>query len=237
MGHTKMECLYSNYFNTITLCTVNNGTDTVLYMIDRDQSQQFASSGDNSDATTTTIQLDFADTQTVDRIILENINFKGFKIYYNSNTANLFSLTGSLTGTSEWASNSETSLCLICNTVTNISSIFIEATLTMIGNEEKKCGQFWTTRRYFDFVDNPSADNYEAKFYAKQFVHEMSDGGFAVYNIAKRFQSDIKREFVEETEHDTLKDLFEENSEFVFVPFQTGTSWDKRVYEVNWVGK
>ena len=232
----NMEFIYSTYFNTTTLCTVNNGTNTVLYMFDQDSNTDFESSGDNSDATTTTIRIDFPDTQTVDRIILRDINFKSFKIYYNSNSANLFSMTGSVTGTSFWTGNSETSLYLICATVTNISSIFIEATATMIADEEKACGEFYISRKYFTMEYNPNAENYNPKFYGKQFSHEMSDGGNIVYYIAKKFQAEIELKYISETEHNNFLDLYNENINFLFSPFPTGTNWDNKIYNVNWVG-
>jgi hypothetical protein len=36
--------------------------------------------------------------------------------------------------------------------------------------------------------------------------------------------------------YDNLFSLFRDRSSFVFMPFPTGTSWDSRLWEVNWIG-
>ena len=77
-----MEFLLSNYVNTTTGVTVQSATNTVEFLLNRDPVFQYASSGYNNDATTTTITFSFDETLTVSRIALVSMNLKGFTIYY-----------------------------------------------------------------------------------------------------------------------------------------------------------
>ena len=136
----QMEFLYKNYFNTSTLATVGSGTDSVANMFDRDSDSQYATSGKNNDAVGATIGIVFPSSKNIDRIVLQNINLKSFKIYHSSNGANTFTLsTTAETNTTEWSTNSTTSLYLVFAT-TAVSSIWIEATATIVAAQEKKIG-------------------------------------------------------------------------------------------------
>lgn len=231
-----MEFLYRNYFNTTTMSIVSQGgTSSVSNLIDRRIGKKFGS-GDTSDATTTTISVEFSSAQDVDRIILQNINLKSFLIYYNSNTANKFSVTSALTGTTAWSTNSETSLYLMLAATTSIDSIQIAASTTISANAEKQIGQFWVTRQYMEFDYDPTAKNYKASYDSKEYVHTMSDGGKSMYRVDEKFKSDIKRQYIESTEHDDLKDLYDETDGFVFTPEPTGTSWSNDIWECIWIG-
>ena len=226
-----------NYLDTSTMIAVNNGTSSASNLYDRDSDSYYLSVGDNDDATTSTIAIELDSTVTVDRIILEGINFKGFRVYYNSNSANLITLDDNLTTTSEWVTNSVTNMYLKFNSATAIKSVFIEATTTMVANEEKKIYECWITELKQEFDYNPSSKNYKPKLKRKEYAHKMSDGGTSVSVIAKgRFEATIKRKFVTETERDNLKTLYDLWEPLVFIPEPTGTSWNAEVYEINWVG-
>lgn len=230
-----MEILYKNFLNTTTQLYVSTNTDYSSYLFDRESSQQYQSSGDNNDATTTTIRVDFTGYESVDRIALQNINLKSFKVYYNSNSANLFSITSALTGTSEWTQNSATSLYLILEATKSITSVWIEATATAIANQEKKIGQLWISGQRYQFERNPSAKNYKPKLERHEYKHRMSDGGTATYVIADKFNADLRYKYYTESGTSSLLTIYEDYDPLVFVPFPTGTSWDSKIYEVNWI--
>ena len=232
----NMSIHYANYLNTTTMVSVDSGTDTTQYLFGRESSNQYQTSGDNSDATTSTIVVNFTGTEEVDRIILQNINLKSFKMYYDSNTANLFSITSALTGTTEWTNNSATSLYLILEDTKTIGSITIEATATMLANEEKKIGEMWITKNLLTFDQNPQARGYRAETDRKEWRHEMSDGGVVVYALSDKFSTRIKRKYVDQEEYDTLKTIHRIWDAIVFVPFPTGTAWNSEIYEVTWTG-
>jgi hypothetical protein len=231
----EMEILYKNYYNTTTSVYVSTNTDYAQYLFDREKSQQYQSSGDNSDATTTTIRVDFSAAKNVDRIALQNINLKSFKMYYNSNSANLFSLSSALTGTSEWTQNSATSLYLILAATVSVTSVWIEATATTNANQEKKIGQFWISGQWYQLERNPSAKNFKAKKERKEYKHEMSDGGTATYVVADKYAVDIRLKYWSSTGVSTLEEIHEDYDPLVFVPEPTGTAWDGQIYECNWI--
>lgn len=233
----NMEILTDNFVNTTTMITASQGgTSGAGFLFDRKREKQFGS-GDASDATLTTIQIDFDSTLTsIDRIGLENMNFKKFKVYFNSASANLFSLTSANTGTSSWTQNSETSLYMILQSATSFISMFIEVSSTMVAAQEKKIGQVWVAQKQFQFSNNPTAKEYKVDIARKEFVHNMSDGGTAIYVISNNWKADIKKTFVNESDHDDLKDIHDDWNPLVFTPFPTGTNWDSRIYACNWVG-
>jgi hypothetical protein len=219
------------------MISVNNGTSNVVYLIDRKTDLQYQSAGDNNDATTTTIRIDFSDSEIVDHISIQNFNWKSFEIYYNSNSANNITLLNAKTSTSKWTTNSETSLLLYFATLTAIDSLFFQITSTMIANEEKKVGDIYIGRRYLQFGNNPSAKDYKVKRQRKEYVHEMANGGWSQYVLDTSYFADISLDFVSASETAQMLSLYNESSEFVFVPFPTGTSWDGQLYEVNWINE
>ncbi len=82
-----MEFLYKNDINTTTHFDIDSGTATVEYLLSTDYRYQYVSSGDNSDATTTSIVNNFDVTTTISRIVLMEHNLEGFRVFYNGSTA------------------------------------------------------------------------------------------------------------------------------------------------------
>lgn len=230
-----MEFLYKNMYATTTSVYVSTNTDYASYLFDRESSQQYQSSGDNNDATTTTVRVDFTSYKSVDRIALQNINLKSFKMYYNSNSANFFSITSALTGTSQWTQNSSTALYLMLEATISVTSVWIEATATMVANEEKKIGQLWISGQWYQLERNPSSKNYKPTIARKEHKHEMSDGGTATYVIADKFETDIRLKYWSTAGTASLREIYDDYDPAVFVPNPTGTSWDSKIYEVNWI--
>lgn len=228
---------YENQINTTTQITPSTGTNTAGFLFDGLVNEVYQSSGDGSDLTTTTLTIEFVSTQNASNIVLQNINLKSFKIYYNSNSANLFSLTsdGVNTGTSEWSNNSTTNLYLQFAT-NSVKSIIIEATATMISDAEKTIGEMFILDKRYEFIKDPSAKEYKVQINRKEFSHEMSDGGIAVYRIAEKFKTNITRKYIEKSEYDDLKTIWQDGDPIVFCPEPTGTSWNNNIYTVNWIG-
>ena len=229
------EFLYANYFNTTTLCTVGSGSTSVKYMIDRDETTQYQSSGFNNDALGVTITVKYASAKNIDHIIIQNTNFKSFKVYYNSNAANTFTLIDGETSTSDWTQNSATNLFLRFATI-SVDSVSICGTTTMIANQEKKVGQFWTSARRHIMAYNPASKDYKPKDDQKSWIHEMANGGSVVYRLAEKWRAKIKMRYVSTTERALLKTLYDARVDMIYIPFPTGTSWENEIYAVNWVG-
>jgi hypothetical protein len=226
---------YKNILNTTTMVTPSaGGTSTVSRLFDRRPTKQWGS-GDTSDSTISTLQIDFSATTPVSSIVLENINLKSFKIYYNSSTANTLTLLHNITNASTWITNSLTNMYLIFSTI-QATSIFIVASSTMAANDEKKIGQLWLLDEIHTFSYNPDSGKYKASWDREEFTHKMSDGGTVTYFIQDNFTANIERAYVESAEYTILRDIHTLNEPVVFVPFPTGTGWDGEIFECNWIG-
>lgn len=227
-----MIFLHPNIFNTITIASVTTGTSTISNMIDRKTATQFQSSGDNDDTTTTTISLDFFSTQTMSNIALLNHNLQNYSVYYNNTTTNVFSPDITFT------TNSATSQYFSFTTVTTITNITLVANETITADEEKKIGEFYTTKLFYDFDSDrlPAAKGYKPQITQKQVRHVMSDGGVQLYNIAQKFKTQIKMDFVPTSTEVVLRSIFDSADHVVFLPFDTTTAWDAQLYPVVWTG-
>lgn len=233
----NMEFLRANYLNTTTMITVDSGSDSSYALFDHKPTEYFTTSGDNSDLTTCTIRIEFTSAKNIDRIVLQNINWKGFRFYYNSNTANTFTFDSTCpTTTSEWNQNSATSLFLKPAATTTCTIITFEITTTAIANAEKYCGEMWFSEKLLQLDHNPTAKDYKVKIGRKEYNHEMSDGATAVYYIQDNFSADIKLNYVDSDEYENIKDIHDLNTAFTFVPEPTGTAWNNKIYDVNWIG-
>jgi hypothetical protein len=217
------------------MCTVTSNASIAAYLFDR-SSGVFQTTGENSDTTTSIIRVDFPSSKVVDRIVLEDVNFKTFSIFYDSLTSNYFSVTGALTATTNWTANSETSLYLKLVTPITLSSISIAISSTQVANEEKELGEFWISKQRYAFTLNPTAADYKIKRARKAYTHEMSDGGYAQYILGEKFEADIKRRNILEAEETQLETLYMSHDDFVFVPEPTGTSWNGKIFECTWIG-
>jgi len=230
----KMEFCSQNIINTTTMITPDSGTSTVAYLFDRTIKNQYASIGKAADGTTSSIIINFSSTQTVDRICLQNINWKGFSIYQNGTTTAITLSSGNLTSASQFTGNSATNLFLHFSPI-NVTSLAFYVTTTVIANENKKCGQIWVMEKQMAFEENPSVDQYKTEQIYKQVVHEMADGGQAFINFSNKFSADIELSLESDSFKTSLLSVFE-NQPNVFIPFPTGTAFNNIIAEVNWIG-
>jgi hypothetical protein len=230
----NMELCSENELNTTTMITPDTGTATAAYLFDRTSTKQHASVGKAADGTTSSIIITFDATTSVDRIVLQNINWKGFSIYKNGTITAITLATGNLTTSSAFTGNSATTLMLHFS-ATNVTSLAFYITTTMAANEEKKCGQIWVMEKVMTFTDNPAASQYKVNRISKQVTHEMADGGIAFVNFATKFHADIELSFITDAFKTSLREAFDYQPN-VFIPFPTGTSFDGQIYEVNWIG-
>jgi len=86
-----------------------------------------------------------------------------------------------------------------------------------------------------NFEYDPDIKSFNPVFNPKQFIHEASDGGIIKYKLQDSYSLSLSREYISQTEYDSLKDLYDKDSHFSFIPFPTGTAWDGELYEVNWI--
>lgn len=230
-----MEILNKNYIQTTTSIAVASGTLTVDYLLKRDSTFQYVSSGFNDDTTICSITFTLDSTLPMSRMALLEHNFKKFNIYYNGSTANAFTLTDQNTTTSQWLTNSETSMFLRFDTI-SVYSITIDAYSTQSANAEKALGYFVASDLIVDFERVPSAKNYRPVIDPEEVVHKLSDGSARLQRIDETFNVSIKYDYISKTFRDQLKAVYDLRDDFIFVAFGTSSSWDEILYPVIWTG-
>jgi hypothetical protein len=62
----------------------------------------------------------------------------------------------------------------------------------------------------------------------------MSDGGVRSHKIEDKYAIDLNFSNITESFRNSLKDIYETNDSFVFVPFGTSTAWDGIILDAVW---
>lgn len=231
-----MEFLETNFINTTTSIVVGSNTISAKNILNRDLTFQYSSDGFNDDLTTTSITYNFDETTTVNRIILAGHNLKSFILFYNGSTANTFSLTTTAaTTTSDWATNSETSMYMAVTSV-DCTSVTLDMKSTIVANSEKAVGFLMTSLCKLDFEKDPAANGYTPNFMSKEVVHSLSDGGTRIHWIEQKRSAQIKIKNITKSFRDSLKVIHNAKDPFYFVPFGTTTGWDEFHFECVWPG-
>ena len=234
-----MELLSANLINTTTQLVVQSNSALASNIFNPDRILQYVSDGYNNDATTTTIRINFDETTAVDRIAILNHNLKGFQFYYNGATANAISLTGAgvgYTGTANFSTNSSTSHYLTFASPINCTSLSIDLKTTIVANAEKAIGQLVLSAQELDFTRIPNAAGYQPTLDPKQIVHQLSDGGTRLHVVRDKWRAKIKLSQIDTTFRNQLKNIYDQHTAFVFVPFPTATAWDEVMFECLWIG-
>lgn len=223
-----MEFLSKNQMETTTSFKVESATNSIDNLIDRNKALQYVTDGYDSN-TSTVISYEFGTDLVISNIILQNHNFKQFRIFYNSATANVFSTD---INTSD---NSATSNYYDFNSVT-VSSIQLQVDVCTETGVEKQIGQFICVEKELEFERNPSARRFKPLIDRIQVKHKMADGGITLHNIKDKYKAKLKLEFITESFHDSLFDLYDAAQPLYFVPFPTTTAWLGIAHEVVWSG-
>jgi len=233
-----MEFWNKNQLMTSTQIAVTSGTLLNYFIQIRDPRRQWVSDGENNDANTATITISFDPAITIDRIALDNMNWKKFNVYYNGATANAFTMTTTAaTTTSQWTTNSETSMVIVCSTVTGVSSLTFDIYSTQVADKEKALGWLCVSSKLLNFEKIPDAASYDPVLNVEQREHKLSDGGTRIHTIERKFQATLKLKYIAESFKDDLYSVWRDSDQFVFCTFPTSSSWDTVAYEVVWPGK
>lgn len=230
-----MEFLLKNFVNTTTQITVDSATFSVVNMLSRDTTNQYISSGYNSN-TTTSIVFTFNETVSVSKIAVMGINWKSFRIFHSGVTANTFALTStSATTTTHFTTNSESSMFFTVPT-TALTTITIDATESFTGASEKAVGYVLISDLLMDFDRLPASKNYKPVFRSKEITHKLSDGLSRVNVMGRYRETTIKYKNISQSFVDKLKVVYELRDSFVFAAFPTTTSWDEWLFPCSWAG-
>lgn len=225
-----MQILRQTFLSTLTMATTSNGTSTLANLFDREVALQWSTENAGTDATAASLRIVFPSTQTVSQILLGGHNLRNFTIHPNTTTA---TFTPAISHTTNSATNHYFSV----NTI-SLSEVVIQMNSTITANEEKKIGELIVSNLLYDFANDrlPTAKNYDPSLFKKQVVHDMSDGGTALFNLASKFKADIKMDFVPTSTMNSLRTIYDLGEAFVFVPFETSTSWNGKWAECVWIG-
>lgn len=218
-----MEFLKQNLLNTTTMVTCDSGTGTVAALFDRNPAVDYNTDGYPS-TTSTVLSVVFDAPTVVSHVMMQNINLKNFRIFYDSTTANSLAIV---------SGNSHTSYYLSFASIT-VNSINIQMDSAMTADTEKSIGELVVTEERLAFERNPASSNYKPEVKRAKIKHTMPDGGVSVFYIADKFKASLKWKFVTDSFRESLYDVFSEALPIYFVPFPTTTSWDGRAYEVLW---
>lgn len=220
-----MEILTKNILNTTTMVLVDSATNMVKYLFDGNKILTYQSDGYSSD-TSTIISVEFDTLEVITNVLLQNHNFKQFRVFYDSVTANsLYTAT----------TNSETSTYISFGSVT-VNSIQLQIDSCQTSDTEKSIGEFIINELQFVFERNPEISNYNPLVDRKQIIHEMADGGVTLHNIQDKYRVKMKFDFITENFYNDLLSLYSSGIPFCYVPFPTTSSWLGQAYEMVWSG-
>lgn len=220
-----MEFLGQNLCNTTTMLKVESNSTAALYLIDRNKYLAYQTSGYDSN-TSTIISLEVGTGTVISNVLLQNHNFKNFRVFYNSVTANSIAVV---------TNNSSTNHYFNFASVT-VGSVQVQIDTCITSGVEKSIGQIVIAEKELVFETNPSAKRYTPTIDRIQVKHIMADGGISLHNIKDKYKTKIKLEFISETFYNSMLSIFQRGTPLYFVPFPTSTSWDGTAHEVVWSG-
>jgi hypothetical protein len=228
-----MDFLVKNYVDTTTSIDYDSGTSTVAHIMTRDETFQYVTDNYNNDALTASLTINFDETLPVSRIALIGTNVKSFDIFYNGATANAFNISSGSTSTTNFISNSETSMMIKTDQV-YCTSVTFDLKSTMLANSEKAIGMVYIGDLHFTFGRDPSSKNYKPKYSEKAIIHQMSNGSSRKHFVHENFNVQLKFKNISSSFKNNLRDLHKTRESFFFCPFSTMSSWDGIFHEVLW---
>lgn len=223
----NMEFLKANLVNTTTMVVGSTGTGTFGFLYNRNDSLAYSTVGYTTN-TSTLLSIQFSQPTVVSHILMKNHNIKQFRAFYNSATANTFSVDINKT------TNSATSSYFGFASIT-VNSIQIQMDIGISTDTERKIGELVVTERRLQFSVNPSHNDYDPSINLTKIVHSMPDGGKTIFNIREKFRAKIAMEYISSAFNSSLRSVYEDALPLYFLPFPTtGTDWDSRAHEVVW---
>lgn len=230
MAITRMRFLQKNKILTGTEFTSTSGSGTHSNLIDRKLNTKWTTVGENSDANTATISWVAPSATIISNILLQNHNFKDFRIIFNSTstfTPNL-SITGNAFSSTYYKFTSQ-----------SVNSIDIIIEDTLVTNEEKSLGDLIVSNEKIELDTNPDFSGYSPIIFKKGIEQELSDGGIVSIFLSSKFRADLNMDFINSTTYESLTSIYNEHKDFIFCPFPANTftsSWNGQAFAVNWTG-
>lgn len=207
----NFKVFYKNYLvdygNAIT---VLSGSTSVSNMYDFDRNTRWASSGSN-DTTTEYIEIEFETSQSINRIMLLNMNWKEFTIQYDNagwqNFTNVYSYKSDSPASSiNITTNSDVARYFEFDAVTT-SKIRIEILKTITANQEKYLYELYIGKEIGTFIDDitskPNDYGAIASYKRAQYL-EKSNGGLIKIERADKYQAKVNLKQIWDTNDLTI---------------------------------
>jgi hypothetical protein len=182
--------------------------------------------------TNTCLHLSLAAATNINVLLLQNINFSKFEIQINSLAV---SPIGADTTTAFWDSWTDENLYLEFSTIAAQTIDVYVYTTTSGGDRE--CGQIIATELQYELPWNPNFSDYLPTLSGRRQQKIMSDGGIKTYSIAEKFKASFRLNYVPPSVTSGIRDLYNSDNSYIFVPFATTTGWDGDAWEINFVGE
>lgn len=194
----NFKVFYKNYLvDYANAITVLSGSTSVANMYDFDRNTRWASSGSN-DTVTEYIEIEFETSQSIDRIMLLNMNWKQFTIKYDSagwqNFTNVYSYKADSPASAiNITTNSDIARYFEFDAVTT-SKIRIEILKTIVANQEKYIYELYIGKEIGTFVDDITSkpnDYSPIVSYKRAQYLEKSNGGLIKIERADKYQAKV----------------------------------------------
>ena len=96
----NMEFLRANAINTTTMVVASTGTGTFSYLFDRNNGLSYATVGYLT-TTSTLVSIEFNPARVISHLVILNHNLRQYRAFYNSATANTFTLAINVSSNSQ----------------------------------------------------------------------------------------------------------------------------------------
>jgi len=222
--------LEKNYINDVDTITDSAGnTDQIKRLLyDRKERFQWVSTGET--AGTRTITWTPSGSKTINRIFLQNINWKDFTIKYN--TSNDFNPAISISG------NSDNNIYFEIDSQA-VNNVVFSITDTIVASEEAKAGQIYIGTELFEISALSGGKLNEADVQVRQTIIPLSDGTGNKVFINDLINWTLGLVKVTEANRQNYIDLYDRNRRepFVYIAYpRTQTDvWDGIGNHYDWI--
>jgi len=219
-----MKILYQNYFlDKDNILNVSSGDTKKENMYDQDKDSYWVSIG-SDDTTTESIEVEFNNVQSINRLIIMS-NFKQFNIQYDNSGwvdfSNVYSTKlDSPASSINYTNNAQEVRYFEFDTVTT-TKIRIQVTKTFVIDDQKKLYEFQITKEIGTFIEDvTSAPNRYTCFpeMAKAVILTKSNYGSIRITKSKKYKGVFKiKELMETNDQNIINSMFEEG-QFIIYP-------------------
>lgn len=159
-GGIKFFKASKNLYKDGASIAASTGNDSANYAIDRNSASYWRSVG-TTDLTTETIELEFSESKTIDRILILDMNLKGFVVKYDASGvwthfSGVTGIDGTKSNITETAFTDNSAYYEFTSVTT--TKIQIEMTTTQVVDAEKYISQIICTEEIGTLVGYPEID-------------------------------------------------------------------------------